>query len=84
MDKDSKAWLEELASRCRSARAAAGLSFRDAAEAAGISLSTVQRSESGTVDTGADLLRKLAEAYRVDLCQLMIGRPAVPESKPKK
>lgn len=84
MDAESKEWLAALAGRCHAARKAAGLSFRDAADTAGVSLSTIQRSESGGVDTGADVLRKLASAYGIDLCELMLGRPAEPPKKGKK
>jgi transcriptional regulator with XRE-family HTH domain len=70
MGDDSEKWLADLAARLKAARTAAGISVRAAAEAAGVSPTTVQRSESGTNDTGIAVVRKLAVVYGVSLCDL--------------
>lgn len=53
-------------SRVRRARAAAGLSQRQVAAAAGVSIDTVRRTETGSHEPGASVLGRIAAAVGAD------------------
>lgn len=78
MESEWQSWWPLVAGRLRAARLAAGLSVRDAREASGVSLSTIQRAESPTATHGPPLavLARLASAYGVQPAELL---PPIPD-----
>lgn len=65
---------QRLGGVLRSARLARELSFREAAEAAGLAVSHLQRLERGEVRRpGVDVLRRLAGAYGVAYEELLVA-----------
>lgn len=58
-------WRIVISARLRTARIAAGYSIRDAAEAAGLTKATIQRSERGNQDTGSETVCRLCEVYGI-------------------
>ena len=65
--------LDPLARGLKAARLAAGLSFRDAADQIGCSISSVYDWETGKSCPSAERLGKLADAYRVSV-DILMGR----------
>lgn len=70
-----------LADKLRTARENAGLSQQAAADKAGIYQATIARYETNERVPTLGVLYKLAEAYGVDVCDLL---PPAPKSKKRK
>lgn len=76
METEIPAWVSQVSARLRAARQAAGLSVRDAGEAAGVSPSTVQRSEAADKHgPPLPVLARLAAAYGVQPADLLPPLP---------
>ena len=58
--------------RVRAARIAAGMTQRQVAEAADVSIDTVRRSEIGTHEPGANALGRIAAALGVEIGSLFV------------
>lgn len=70
---------ETVATRLKSLRERRGLSQNALAERSGVSNSTVSRIEKGVISSpGVDVLRKFADALRVDLSEITGERPLPP------
>lgn len=67
--------LAGIGPRLRELRRARGLTLREAADASGLSASTLSRVEAGIRRPGLDLLLPLARLYRVSLDQI-VAAPA--------
>lgn len=72
----NQALLQEQADRLRGLRDSLDLSLEDVAKDMNVGIEDLERYESGTVEIPISFLNDMANAYKVDLTELISGRPA--------